>query len=331
MANISKDTLIHDVADAYRTASGTTEAVKAGELAQKISELSGGDLPVLDNPAAVTDVANGKEYIDENGQKQTGTKVIPFDWTSRMTYISTSYGIFCDADLSDLGQNLIFDFPNVNNYSSLFYNTKFAENVNIQIKALSATSMQTMFRSITTPVDTVEIFFTDKLRNLNTAFNGIASRKKIILHGSTKNVTSFSYAFRAGGRNTFTAIEGDPIDFSSNTGALYGSNSPFYECYGLSYCRFVPNTLADTMPDATISIISTIFDKDTMISFANCLIAGTGTATLSSAQKTICNGTMGTVSQVTEGDVTYDFFTADDSGTITLMSFITQTKGWTVA
>ncbi len=296
----------------------------------RVAAINVAQYPELDNPAAVTDVALGKEYIDENGQKQTGTKVIPFDWTSRMLRVSSSNGIFYMADLSDLGQNLIFDFPNVDDFSRLFNSTKFADNANIQIKALSATSMSVMFYSTATSIDTVEIFFTDKLRSLNTAFYGASSRKKIILHGSTKNVTNFAYAFRAGGRN-FTAIEGDPIDFTSNTGNLYGSNSPFYECYGLTYCRFVPNTLADAIPEAKISISSTIFDKDTMISFANCLIMGTGTVTLSSAQKTICNGTMGTVSQVTEGGVTYDFFTEDESGTTTLMNFITQTKGWTVA
>ena len=42
MSLINKDELILNCADAYRTASGTTASVKAGELPQKISQLSGG-------------------------------------------------------------------------------------------------------------------------------------------------------------------------------------------------------------------------------------------------------------------------------------------------
>ena len=42
MSNINKDTIIQQCADGYRTASGTTEAVKYGELGNKIAELSGG-------------------------------------------------------------------------------------------------------------------------------------------------------------------------------------------------------------------------------------------------------------------------------------------------
>lgn len=42
MSSINKDTIIQQCADGYRTASGTTEAVKYGELGNKIAELSGG-------------------------------------------------------------------------------------------------------------------------------------------------------------------------------------------------------------------------------------------------------------------------------------------------
>ena len=40
---------------------------------------------------------------------------------------------------------------------------------------------------------------------------------------------------------------------------------------------------------------------------------------------------MGTVSQVVDGEDTYDFFTADPDGATTLTQFITTTKGWTLA
>ena len=45
----------------------------------------------------------------------------------------------------------------------------------------------------------------------------------------------------------------------------------------------------------------------------------------------MCTAILGVISQVTEGDVTYDFFTAAASGTVTLENFITQTKEWTIA
>lgn len=72
--------------------------------------------------------------------------------------------------------------------------------------------------------------------------------------------------------------------------------------------------------------------EESLVSLANGL-SGTTTATLtlSSSKKTLCNSIMGTVSQVTDGGDTYDFFTQDDSGTVTLADFITNTKGWTLA
>lgn len=72
--------------------------------------------------------------------------------------------------------------------------------------------------------------------------------------------------------------------------------------------------------------------EESLVSLANGL-SGTTTATLtlSSSGKTLCNSIIGTVAQVTDGGDTYDFFTQDDSGTVTLADFITNTKGWTLA
>lgn len=53
MSLISKDKVIVDLANAYRTASGTSEKVKIGELAEKISNLSGSD-PVI-TPIEITE------------------------------------------------------------------------------------------------------------------------------------------------------------------------------------------------------------------------------------------------------------------------------------
>lgn len=69
-----------------------------------------------------------------------------------------------------------------------------------------------------------------------------------------------------------------------------------------------------------------------LVSIANGLSGTTvNTLTLHATPKARCASIMGTVSQVTSGGETYDFFTADENGTVSLQSFITTTKGWTLA
>ena len=72
--------------------------------------------------------------------------------------------------------------------------------------------------------------------------------------------------------------------------------------------------------------------ESSLVNVANGLKGGEAkTLTLSSTRKTMCDSIMGTVSSVTVGENTYDFFTADPNGTVTLTEFITITKGWTLA
>lgn len=68
-----------------------------------------------------------------------------------------------------------------------------------------------------------------------------------------------------------------------------------------------------------------------LVSVANSLVQGSGTLTLHSTPKARCQSLMGTISQITDASGTYDFFTQDASGTVTLADFITNTKGWTLA
>lgn len=73
-----------------------------------------------------------------------------------------------------------------------------------------------------------------------------------------------------------------------------------------------------------------------LVSVANALKGGLATAQtitiVNATTKAKCNTIMGTVSQVTDGETTYDFFTQDqENGTVTLADFITNTKGWTLA
>jgi len=77
---------------------------------------------------------------------------------------------------------------------------------------------------------------------------------------------------------------------------------------------------------------SPLLTDQSLVSIANGFCAlHTSTLTLHATPKAKLSTIMGTVSQVTDDTGTYDFFTADENGTVTLMDFITNTKGWTVA
>lgn len=127
-----------------------------------------------------------------------------------------------------------------------------------------------------------------------------------------------------------SAILGTPLDFTSVTSAInsvWGRNTTNYASGEAMFVRYKPNTLHVNHNIAGERTLST----DSLISIANGLRSGSNTITLYTDIKALCPAIMGTVSQVTEDDVTYDFFTADASGSVTLENFITQTKGWTIA
>lgn len=62
------------------TGKGGAEAEALAGVAAAITALpsggGGAELPTLDNPAADSDVVSGKEYIDQNGAKRTGTMAV---------------------------------------------------------------------------------------------------------------------------------------------------------------------------------------------------------------------------------------------------------------
>ena len=73
----AKLTAIKDSSNAAVTAKGGTAAGDLSGLPAAIASIpSGGELPVLTNPAAAGDVIAGKEYIDGEGAKQAGTLVV---------------------------------------------------------------------------------------------------------------------------------------------------------------------------------------------------------------------------------------------------------------
>ena len=65
------------IADAIRGKTGETALLLPSEMAAAIAGIpTGGSLPALTKPAAESDVLAGKEYIDGNGNKKTGTLVV---------------------------------------------------------------------------------------------------------------------------------------------------------------------------------------------------------------------------------------------------------------
>lgn len=71
---INKETLV-DIADAIREKTGNLAKIQVGQLADEIEKIQVGEgtLPNLSNPAAASDALAGKEFIDQEGNKVTGT------------------------------------------------------------------------------------------------------------------------------------------------------------------------------------------------------------------------------------------------------------------
>jgi len=125
-------------------------------------------------------------------------------------------------------------------------------------------------------------------------------------------------------------ILGLPFLATSVTNNNYGA---FSQDNSLNEIYFVPNKTTGAM---SFNIYN-VFVDDTLVSIANAMNAeSANTLTLGTTSKARLSAIVGTVSQktyneYTDTEETYDFFTADESGTVTLMDFITNTKGWTVA
>lgn len=74
---IDKATL-DDIGDAIREKSGSTGSMTGSAMAGRIRAIElGVKLPSLSNPAIPGEVVSGKEYIDGDGVKQTGSHVCP--------------------------------------------------------------------------------------------------------------------------------------------------------------------------------------------------------------------------------------------------------------
>lgn len=292
---------IDAVNDAISLKSGTATSRTLDDMVTDIGNIPAGTpLPPLTDPASASDILDGKEAIDGQGQVLTGTapyNILP----SATTLSSVFYGATINTDKINL------DVPYAASLSSVFRNANFTQsNTEVVINAPS------------------NKFFVDSF-NSNNANRG--NLKKVTILSGTSSVTDFVRMFN----QCIGLVEVD-CDFDlSATPRVIETNNMFDFCSALQKVRFVPNTTPWLSSNAIR--YSPLLTDESIISLANGLKDGvTGqTLTLHATPKARTLAIMGTVSQVTEEGVTYNFFTADEQGTTSLNAFITTIKGWTLA
>ena len=112
------------------------------------------------------------------------------------------------------------------------------------------------------------------------------------------------------------------------TASVISTTNNFSNCNSLKSINFLPNSCKMPLPLGSTAVLT----DAGLVLLANGLYAsGPQTVTLHATPKARCDTLMGTVAQVTVSGETYDLFTADANGTVSLANFITQTKGWTLA
>lgn len=197
-------------------------------------------------------------------------------------------------------------------------------------------------------VDVQKLVQTTNAINPNT---NVTIRAHQIVGGiNTAKLTRPIYNMTQGANNNF-----DTLTLLAEEGPLVAGSQTFYDCTFLrvlgtpwevpaigtgSNRKFTGTRLTEIyfVPNAISSggsFGSGVLIDDALVSLANALKGGLETPQsltfVNTTTKEKCNTILGTVSQVTEGGETYDFFTSDPNGTTTLTEFITLTKGWTLA
>lgn len=189
---------------------------------------------------------------------------------------------------------LVFDFSNLTvSLSNAFMSSRISlqPNTTVKIKAIEITSIYRLFYVAA----------------------GIPVNVDTVIFDTEKPVPYGDEAFY-GVKN----VLGSPIRLSA---------SPRSSLLSVIEIRFVENDVS-----VSANVQGQYLSNDSIVSLANALASATGvTLTLHANAKTKCNAITGYSESVTVDDVTYDRFIADENGTLTLMDFITNVKGWTVA
>ena len=103
------------IADAIRAKTGDTALLLPSEMAAAIAGIpTGGSLPALTKPAAEADVLAGKEYIDGNGNKKTGTLVVCDTIEEIETFGIAGTGVSLDIESTADGSGKTMTLPESN-------------------------------------------------------------------------------------------------------------------------------------------------------------------------------------------------------------------------
>lgn len=244
------------------------------------------------------------------------------------TYANETTGA-SDTDLSSAVASLVAGYGSGSSVDYLNYCTaiKFRENFpsdTPDITLALCTDCSELFFTTSGKYTNIKVTFQSQpttLYALARCYSQSDYLTSITINGDLSKVTR--YADMVTNNRSLVEIKGTPLNFTSVTNASYstwGGNSSRL-LNNLTYVRYAENTL-----HVNHTIYATALDDDSLVSIANGLQSGSHTLTLQSAIKTRLSGILGTVSSGT-----YDVFTKDSSGSVTLEGFITSTKGWTIA
>lgn len=295
------------------------EACRAAE-AEAIRAKTGGTTPLA------YDFENDKGFAEEIANiPQTG--IIPsgsFEITENGTYDVTEKA---EAVVNVSGENLDW-FKNI---TEIHIGKILTEETAYDIDLSSCTSLSTMgsfMNSGNNKVSSVTLKMPPNWVGAWTdAFYGGSSNSEydllteitIDIPVKPRAATMIYGIFGRGSIKTINAV----VDFSNVSTSIYFSSTsyqnPFYKSLNLETVSFAPNCInANWKFDW-----SAVLKDATLVSMANALVAVPHTLTLHETPKSRLSTIMGTVVN--------DIFTTDESGTVTLENFITQTKGWTIA
>lgn len=193
--------------------------------------------------------------------------------------------------------DITFDFSGMTlDASDMFMLATFPANSTVRIKASAIT-------------DTFRMFYVS---------SGVDHKVQTV-YFDTVSPPPYSQRF---GHGSLKYVLGTPMKLPATPSGGYG-----YNTYNIVEIRFVENTVT-----GNANLGGQYLSNESLVSLANALTAATGvTLTLHANAKTKISNIVGRSERVTADDVTYDRFVSDASGTVTLMDFITNTKGWTVA
>lgn len=194
------------------------------------------------------------------------------------------------------------------------------------IKLPLATKGASLFSvgGVTPPYTSVKVTFGKPITRLDymaASYLYTSTLKRIEIIGDLSHVTS--YANMAQNNAALVEIKAT-LDFTSvstaNSSSFSGSNTR--PLSALTYVRYAENTLK-----VNHAVYCPALSNESLVSIANGLIAGAHVLTLMDTAKERISSIMGTINNSSS----YDIFTEDSSGDVSLLSFITDTKGWTIA